>query len=316
MNLNKYNLLAGDASFRKFYRSPKKSIIVFSHKNKYSNLLVYEAINRCLNQNGVPAPNLIKQEYNKNYIEIQDLGNETLLNILKKKKNKIRIYFNIIRILNLIQKIQTKSIKSFKNKKYVIPKYTKNKLLKESNLFLEWYLPKVVKKTKIYNAKKEIKNIFSDLYENLKLKKKVLVHRDFHVSNMMLHKKKIYLIDSQDAVYGNIAYDLASLIDDVRYSTSKELKKKIFRIFTKSNSYIDKTKLKNDFEILSVLRNFKIIGIFTRLAIRDKKKNYLKMIPYAWKLIEQRMSENFIFKDLELKLNKYINKKIRLKKWK
>ena len=40
------------------------------------------------------------------------------------------------------------------------------------------------------------------------------------------------------------------------------------------------------------------------------------MIPYAWKIIEQRMSENFIFKDLELKLNKYINKKIRLKKWK
>ena len=128
-------------------------------------------------------------------------------------------------------------------------------------------------------------------------------------------KKKIYLIDSQDAVYGNIAYDLASLIDDVRVKTSKELKDKIFKMFVKSNSSIDQNKLKNDFEILSVLRNLKIIGIFTRLAIRDRKKKYMKMIPYAWKMIEQRISNNFLFKDLEINLNKYFSKKVRLKKW-
>ena len=88
MNLNKYKLLAGDASFRKFYRSKEKSIIVFSQKNKYSNLLVYAAINRCLNNNGVKAPKLKKELYDKNYIEIQDLGNETIFKLLKKRKNK------------------------------------------------------------------------------------------------------------------------------------------------------------------------------------------------------------------------------------
>ena len=129
-------------------------------------------------------------------------------------------------------------------------------------------------------------------------------------------KKKIYLIDSQDAVYGNIAYDLASLIDDVRLKTSKELKDKIFKMFVKSNSSIDQNKLKNDFEILSVLRNLKIIGIFTRLATRDRKKKYMKMIPYAWKMIEQRISDNLLFKDLEKILNKYFSKKVREKKWK
>tara|TARA_Y100001936_G_C15626244_1_gene434204 strand:- start:204 stop:605 length:402 start_codon:yes stop_codon:yes gene_type:complete len=133
---------------------------------------------------------------------------------------------------------------------------------------------------------------------------------------MMYHKKKIYLIDSQDAVYGNIAYDLASLIDDVRLQTSTELKNKIFKMFIKLNSSIDQHKLKNDFEILSVLRNLKIIGIFTRLAERDRKTKYMKMIPYAWKMIEQRTSKSLIFKDLELVLNKYICKKLRLKKWK
>ena len=73
---------------------------------------------------------------------------------------------------------------------------------------------------------------------------------------------------------------------------------------------------KNDFEILSVLRNLKIIGIFTRLAMRDKKKQYIKLIPYAWKLIEQRISNNLLFEDLEKTLNKYFSKKIRAKIWK
>ena len=117
MNLDKYKLLAGDASFRKFYRSSKNSIIVFSKKNKHSNLVAYDAINRCLNENGVQAPKLKKQFYNKNYIEIEDLGNKSLFKLLKKNKNKKKIYFKVIKILNLIQKIKTKSITTFKKKK-------------------------------------------------------------------------------------------------------------------------------------------------------------------------------------------------------
>ena len=315
MNLNNYKLLAGDASFRKFYRSSQNSIIVFSKKNKYLNLAIYEAINNCLIKNGVKAPKLKKEFYNKNFIEIEDLGNETIFKILKKNRNKIKIYFNIIKILQSIQKIRVKNLITFKKNKYKIPQYTRGKVLNEANLFLEWYLPKVIKKSKLNKAKREIKNSFGNLFKKLKLKKKVFVHRDFHVSNMMYHKKKIYLIDTQDAVYGNIAYDLASLIDDVRLKTSEELKTKIFKKFVKLNSFIDEGKLKNDFEILSVLRNLKIIGIFTRLAVRDKKTSYMKMIPYAWKIIEKRISKNLIFKDLELKLNKYFSKKLRLKKW-
>jgi N-acetylmuramate 1-kinase len=77
---------------------------------------------------------------------------------------------------------------------------------------------------------------------------------------------------------------------------------------------INKKSFKNDFEILSVLRNLKIIGIFTRLAIRDKKKKYLKLIPYAWKLIELRLSKNVLFKDLKLFLDVNFPNKIRMKK--
>ena len=63
MNLNKYKLLAGDASFRKFYRSPENSVIVFSRKNKYLNLVIYDAINKCLRSNGVKTPKLKNEFY-------------------------------------------------------------------------------------------------------------------------------------------------------------------------------------------------------------------------------------------------------------
>ena len=313
MNLNNYSLLAGDASFRKFYRSTRNSIIVFSKKNKHLNLAVYDAINRCLNKNKVKAPRIKKQFYNKNYIEIEDLGNVSLFNLLKKKKYKSKIYFKVIKILQSLQKIKSKSIITFKRKKYIIPQYTKLKLFDEANFFLEWYLPKIIKKKKIKKAKNEIKIILINLLNKLKLNKKVFVHRDFHVSNMMYHKKKIYLIDNQDAVYGNIAYDLASLIDDVRLKTSRNLKGKIFKLYIKLNSSIDQNKFKNDFEILSVLRNLKIIGIFTRLSVRDKKNKYLKLIPYAWKLIEQRLKKNPNFYDLKEVLRKYFSNRVRKK---
>ena len=77
---------------------------------------------------------------------------------------------------------------------------------------------------------------------------------------------------------------------------------------------INKNYFKNDFEILSVLRNLKIIGIFTRLAIRDNKKKYLKMIPLAWKLIEGRINNNIIFYNLKNYLDNNISTKCRMKK--
>tara|TARA_Y100000287_G_scaffold182539_1_gene180262 strand:+ start:220 stop:606 length:387 start_codon:yes stop_codon:yes gene_type:complete len=124
----------------------------------------------------------------------------------------------------------------------------------------------------------------------------------------MLVGDKIGLIDSQDALIGNKAYDLASLIDDVRLKTSNSFKKKIFNFYLSKQSNLNTYKFKNDFEILSILRNLKIIGIFTRLAHRDNKKNYLKLIPYAWKLIDLRIHENELFLDLKNLLSKNLKR--------
>ena len=84
-------------------------------------------------------------------------------------------------------------------------------------------------------------------------------------------------------------------------------------MYIKKTSKINRKKIKefiNDFNILSVQRNLKIIGIFYRLFKRDKKRQYLRFIPYTWQLIEMR-SKNAMFKNLNFLLSKAVSKKIR-----
>ncbi len=297
MNLKKFKKLSGDASFRQFYRT-NNSVLVYSKIQKRSNLLNYDAVNKILIKNKILAPGLISQNYKKNFIEIEDFGNKNMLNKIKSSKTKLNEYKKILKILYQIQKIKNFKTQNFLKKKFNLSNYSKAKILKESYLFLDWYLPAnklIIQKGYI---KKNLKKIIDNLYLNLKIKQKVFVHRDFHVSNMMFYKNKIALIDSQDAVLGNPAYDLASLIDDVRIKTSNSFKSNILKVFLSKFKYKNESQFINDFEILSVLRNLKIIGIFTRLANRDKKKKYLKLIPYAWKLIDNRMKNNSNFNDL------------------
>ncbi len=305
--------IKGDASFRKFFRKKNKkgtSILVFAKKEKYQNLVVYDAINKILNQNKILAPNLYNENYKENYIEIQDFGSETIFKILNKKKNKFFYFKKIIMILNQIQLIKHRNVKNFKKKNYKIPLYDKKILINEANLFCDWYIRKKISKSKIKQFTNRYKQIIKRLTSSLKLKNNVIVHRDFHISNLMLFNGKIGVLDSQDALIGNKAYDLASLIDDVRFETPILLKNKVYKYYLSKNKKLLKKNFKNDFEILSILRNLKIIGIFTRLATRDKKKNYLKLIPHSWKLINLRINGNKVFKDLKILLNENFKREL------
>ena len=310
MNLSKLKSLSGDASFRKFYRH-NNIIIVVSKKETRKNLLIYDAINKILIKNKINAPKLVVQNYQLKNIHIEDFGNTTVYQIIKKNKNKLIYYKKIIKLLNSIQKIKTTRIKTFLGSSYNVPKYSKKILFNEAKLFLDWYVPNKIKKKKQTFLKKKLILVLKSLINKIKCSSETFVHRDFHVSNLMIKNKKLCIIDSQDAVYGNKAYDLASLIDDVRLKTSTRLKQDIFEEYIKNNKKINIENFKNDFEILSILRNLKIIGIFTRLSIRDKKNNYLKLIPYAWKLIEQRTEKNKKFIELKTILDKYFSQKKR-----
>ena len=306
MNFKNIVELSGDASHRKFYRDKKNnSIIVYAKKEKRKNLLIYAAINELLNNNKILTPRLISEKYKKNYIIIEDLGDYTGL---KKFKNyKIDNYIKLFEILKKLKLVRKRTINTFLKTNYTIKNYSNNELLREAKLFSDWYMPKIIKK-KLSLSKKLYIKIIKKLILSLKLKKKVFVHRDFHISNIMIKKNKIYLIDSQDAVFGNEAYDLASLIDDVRIKIKLKNREKIYEKFISNQKKINLKKLRNDFEILSILRNLKIIGIFTRLSKRDKKHKYLKLIPYAWKMIDERRKHNTRFEELNNFLSTYFQK--------
>ena len=300
-----FKKIKGDASIRKFYRNTKKnSIIVFANIEKIKNLLNYDSINKILIKNNIIAPKLLSQNYRNNYIEIQDLGNKTIYQtFVKNKKNHYLILKKVINVLNKIQKIKDKKVKNFNNKLYNIKNYNNKVLLDETKLFNDWYVPKKLNKKKIFKFKDQFNKEIKLLLSKLNFKNNTFVHRDFHVSNLIINSKnQIGLIDNQDALIGNRVYDLASLIDDVRYKTSNSLKDKVYNYYLKTNKNIHAKKFKNDFDILSVLRNLKIIGIFMRLAERDKKKKYLKLIPYAWKMIDNRMNKNKELYNLKLLL--------------
>ena len=310
--------IAGDASFRKFYRLilKKNKILVLSKKEKYKNLVAYLAINKFLRKNKVLAPKFYLINYQKGMAIIEDFGNVSFYDVLSKRKNKFLIYKKLIKFLLKIQNIKTKiKIKSINNKFHLMNKYSNKYLFEESNLFFDWYLPLFLSKKKALNVKTKSRNILLKLYNKLNFSNSYFVHRDYHVQNLMKVGNKIGLIDSQDALIGNPAYDLVSLVDDVRIKTSIKLKNQIFHYYLKnskkshSNNY---QKFLEDFNILSVQRSLKIIGIFSRLFKRDRKKQYLKFIPYTWKLLEMRMSSNIFFQ-LRKILDENVPKKMRKK---
>ena len=245
INWMNYKILpiAGDASFRKFYRlilNKSRKIVVLARKEKYKNLIAYSAINKFLRINKILAPKLYAHNYPMGLIVIEDFGDLSFYNVLLKQKNKFVVYKKLIDLLLKIQKIKPKSkIKNITNGSHIINKYSNKYLFKESDLFFDWYLPLFLNKKKAFNLKTKSKKILSKIYNKLNFSNSYFVHRDYHAQNLMRVGKKIGVIDSQDALIGNPAYDLVSLIDDVRIKTSTKLKKQIYNYYLNLQNFVE-----------------------------------------------------------------------------
>ena len=320
-NLMQYKIkkISGDASFREFYKIEKNSkftILVKANKDKFRNLIIYAAINELLIKNKIKAPKLVQEYFVKNMMEIENLGNHSFLEHIKNKKNKFNDYKKLIELIIKLQKINFKKYIKFRNNKIIIKKYNLPELHKESDLFFDWYLKNNSEKKEFKKNKDKIKKELNVLYKKLYFQEMCFVHRDFHASNIMVKNKKFGLIDSQDALRGNLLYDVASLIDDVRIKLPIKLKSSLFSYYLSKTSKIKKNTEKllaqNDFDILSVQRNLKILGIFVRLFKRDHKLSYLKYMPYIWDLLELRL-KNPVLINLKYLLNKAVPIKNRKK---
>ena len=300
--------IKGDASFRKYFRiylKNKSYILASAEWEKKSNILNYVLVNKFLNKKGINAPKVIDYDYKNGLALLQDFGDKTYLRLIKKSKNKFHIYQSLIKYLIKIQRI------NFKTNIFRFKKYNFRILKKEIDLFFIWYLPYILK-IKNNSQIKRLRQLLLSILKNNFINNNYFVHRDFHISNLMEYgdgsQNKIGVIDSQDALIGSRAYDILSLIDDVRIKTNPDLKEKLlnyYLLLAKKEKNFNIKQFKKEFSILSVQRAMKIIGIFSRLFKRDKKSRYLKLIPYTWTILNKRL-EDPIFKEVRIIINQQI----------
>jgi aminoglycoside/choline kinase family phosphotransferase len=113
----------------------------------------------------------------------------------------------------------------------------------------------------------------------------VFVHRDYHSRNLMLAEPNPGILDFQDAVYGPISYDLASLFKDAYVEWEEGLALDwLVRYWEQARRAglpvaRDFADFHRDYEWMGVQRHIKVLGIFARLKHRDGKDGYLKDMP-------------------------------------
>ena len=94
------------------------------------------------------------------------------------------------------------------------------------------------------------------------------------------------LLDFQDAVIAPIAFDLVSLLEDVRRDVPADLATAMKARYLAAFPALDRARFETSYAAIGAQRNTRIIGVFTRLMVRDKKPRYLAMIPRVWRLLE------------------------------
>jgi aminoglycoside/choline kinase family phosphotransferase len=285
--------IKNDASFRKYYRIKNKKLIVMdAPPDKGESIEQFRAIADIIHTFDLSAPQIVSFDTKQGFMLLEDFGQTSFSNILN-KDNESKLYKKAIEVLIQINK-QSKS----KEKKISkLKSYSIDLLVNESLLFIDWYLEKRKGELVSSDQKKEFIKILNDFYNNIKPQSSTLVLRDYHVDNLFFLNnqkslKQVGLIDFQDAVIGSPLYDLASLLEDVRRPLRRNLQKKLLEIYIKAIS-INGQDAEREMRFFSIQRNLKILGIFCRLSIRDKKDGYLKYLPNAVKLLRKNLQDPF-----------------------
>jgi len=297
--------IAGDASFRSYYRvklnnNNQTYILSFSPPN-YEKIDHFIMIDNFLCINGFSAPKIFDIDDKNGFLLLEDFGDLTFTRLLENdNKNELRYYQNACDVLIELNKTQPDSS---------LKPYNNQILINEVMLFVEWYL-KLIQKTINLDQIEQFKKIWFDLFDQLSDQKKVVVLRDYHADNLMIinnnnNYKSIGILDFQDALIGLPAYDLVSLLDDIRRNIDDKNRDYLYQYFVEKLQ-LDKQKFFQDCEILSLQRNIKILGIFARLVLRDNKKKYLDYLDRVKYFVNLRINSNVIFEPLNKLLNNYL----------
>jgi aminoglycoside/choline kinase family phosphotransferase len=175
-----------------------------------------------------------------------------------------------------------------------VPPYDEPRLLTEAALLVDWYLPAVTGRPTPADLREEYLALWRTLLPVARGAPDSLVLRDYHVDNLMLLPDRsgiavCGLLDFQDAVIGPVSYDLVSLLEDARRDVPPAVSEAMRARYLAAFPTLDRDAFLASYAVLGAQRNCKIVGIFTRLCVRDGKPAYLVHIPRVWRLIEHAL---------------------------
>jgi aminoglycoside/choline kinase family phosphotransferase len=297
---------SADASFRRYFRVfiDDRTFVVMDAPPQHEDCRPFLQVADILSTTGVHVPNILAQNLEHGFLLLSDLGNTTFLQALTSDTARVdQLYADAIDALIQMQLSQRTE---------GLPDYDETLLLRELNLFPDWYIAKHLGKALSDQQTVMLSTIFARILANNLAQPKVLVHRDYHSRNLMVSTPNPGIIDFQDAVVGPVTYDLVSLFKDAYiYWDEERVLDWVIRYWEKARKAglplsADFAEFYRDFEWMGVQRHLKILGIFARLNYRDGKATYLDDMPLVMNYLRKachRYSEFHLLHNLLDELN-------------
>lgn len=271
---------SADASFRRYFRASfaDRTLIVMDAPPENEDCRPFLQIAQMFEDAGVHVPQVYAENLEQGFLLLSDLGSSTYLQALSAANaNAARDLYDAAS--DALIKIQ---LASHANK---LPHYDDALLLREMRLFPEWYIGKHLGITLNEKQSAKLELVFARIIANNLAQPCVYVHRDYHSRNLMVSTPNPGILDFQDAVYGPITYDLASLFKDAYIDWEEaQVIDWLIRYWEKARKadlpvHADFSEFYRDYEWMAVQRHLKVLGIFARLNYRDGKAGYLLDMP-------------------------------------
>jgi hypothetical protein len=283
--------LAGDASFRRYYRlgGDSRRAILMDAPPPQENVVSYITVSKLLRRLGFSAPEVFAEDRARGFLLIEDFGDDTYTALLDRGADEPALYTLAVDTLIALQR----AVEAGGSPD--LPRYDAERLLAEAALLVDWYAPAALGEPLSDSGRDEYLDLWRKLLPQAALPGDTLVLRDYHVDNLMLLPDRsgvqgCGLLDFQDAVWGPPSYDLVSLLEDARRDVTADLRRQMTERYLAAFPALDRAAFLRSAAILAVQRNCKILGIFTRLWQRDGKPRYLVHLPRLWRLLEQELA--------------------------
>src|SRR3954454_9025291 len=310
-------ILAGDASFRRYYRlaESRRRAVLMDAPPPMEDVGPFIAVAGMLRDLGFSAPEIYAEDRERGFLLIEDFGDDIYTRLLARGADERALYALAIDTLVSLHRAVAERGRP------ALPPYDDIKLLDEAALLADWYAPDVLGAALPEQARNDYLARWRDILPlgSLPLGTQggpTLVLRDYHVDNLILLPgrpgvRACGLLDFQDAVCGPASYDLVSLLEDARRDVPDELRAAMTERSLASFPEIDRAAFSRSAAILAAQRNCKIIGIFTRLWRRDGKPAYLAHIPRVWRLLEDDLGREKTLRPIADWLDRHLPRDLR-----